>query len=163
MCTPKTGRHRMRVAHVYLLTMGLSLAPVAAPAQQREPADSLARELSTLRYRLESLERLVARVTGAGARPDTAPPAVDELAALRAAAATAAGRTDATSADTTAPQAFIGRERNQAQLNPEISVTGDVRAYGYSPGPQRGNFDPHEFEVGFQSALDPYSHTKIFV
>ncbi|HEV8263484.1 MAG TPA: hypothetical protein VGQ06_00930, partial [Gemmatimonadales bacterium] len=25
------------------------------------------------------------------------------------------------------------------------------------------NFDPHEFEVGFQSALDPYSHTKIFV
>ncbi len=28
---------------------------------------------------------------------------------------------------------------------------------------QRDNFDPHEFEIGFQSALDPYSHTKIFV
>ncbi|HEY6207680.1 MAG TPA: hypothetical protein VIW28_01355, partial [Gemmatimonadales bacterium] len=58
---------------------------------------------------------------------------------------------------------FIGRERNQSQLNPEISVTGDVRAYGQHPGIQRDNFDPREFEVGFQSALDPYSHTKIFV
>src|SRR3989442_7679023 len=31
-------------------------------------------------------------------------------------------------ADTSGQTKFIGRERNQAQLNPEISVTGDVRA-----------------------------------
>ena len=42
-------------------------------------------------------------------------------------------------------------------------MTGDVRAYGQQPGIQRENFDAREFEVGFQSALDPYSHTKIFV
>ncbi|HYT72423.1 MAG TPA: hypothetical protein VEK78_13645, partial [Gemmatimonadales bacterium] len=65
--------------------------------------------------------------------------------------------------DTAAATRFIGRERSQAQLNPEISVTGDVRAYGQQPGVQRENFDPREFEIGFQSPLDPYSSTKIFV
>src|SRR5213593_4240160 len=53
--------------------------------------------------------------------------------------------------------------RSPTQLNPEISVTGDVRAYAQRPGIQRDNFDPREFEVGFQSPLDPYSSTKIFV
>jgi hypothetical protein len=28
---------------------------------------------------------------------------------------------------------------------------------------QHDNFDPREFEIGFQSPLDPYSHTKIFL
>ena len=65
-------------------------------------------------------------------------------------------------ADTT-PTQFVGRERNQAQLNPEIGVTGDVRGYATGRGVQRDNFVPREFEIGFQSALDPYSHTKIFV
>jgi len=87
----------------------------------------------------------------------------DDLAALRAAAAAATGRDTMQRAEEAVPTQFVGRERNQAQLNPEISVTGDVRAYGTVPGVQRDNFDPREFEVGFQSALDPYSHTKIFV
>ncbi len=38
-----------------------------------------------------------------------------------------------------------------------------MRAYAQQPGIQRENFDPREFEVGFQSPLDPYSNTKIFV
>jgi hypothetical protein len=38
-----------------------------------------------------------------------------------------------------------------------------VRGYGTTKGLQTDNFEPREFEVGFQSALDPYSHTKIFV
>src|SRR2546429_9921683 len=98
-------------------------------------------------------------------RPAAAEAVADtSLAALRAAAAVAAG-TDTTKmkADTAQQTRFIGRERNQAQLNPEISATGDVRAYGTAPGIQRENFDAREFEVGFQSALDPYSNTKIFV
>src|SRR5881409_4314603 len=65
--------------------------------------------------------------------------------------------------DTATPTKFVGRERSQPQLNPEISATGDVRAYGTTPGVQRDNFDAREFEVGFQSPLDPYSSTKIFV
>src|SRR5438128_634712 len=95
-----------------------------------------------------------------------APAAAEDtsLAALRAAAAAAAGTdTLRIRADTAGPTKFVGRERSQPQLNPEISVTGDVRAYGQQPGVQHDNFDPREFEVGFQSPLDPYSSTKIFV
>jgi hypothetical protein len=38
-----------------------------------------------------------------------------------------------------------------------------MRAYATTTGVQRDNFDPREVEIGFQSALDPYSHTKIFI
>jgi hypothetical protein len=128
------------------------------PTEQRR-VDSLAAEVRSLKARLDSLRTQLSH------RPAAAEPAADtSLAALRAAAANAAG-TDTTKmkADTAAQTRFIGRERNQAQLNPEISATGDVRVYGTTPGVQRDNFDPREFEVGFQSALDPYSNTKIFV
>ena len=152
----------MRVPQLMLLLAALGGAPSALLGQQpTQAADSLARQVHALQQRLDSLERILSRMPGPKA--DTARPPQDELAALQAAAAAAAGRTDTARADTAAPQQFVGRERNLAQLNPEISVTGDVRAYGRSPGPQRNSFDPHEFEVGFQSALDPYSHTKIFV
>src|SRR5205814_152485 len=106
----------------------------------------------------------ISQPSAAPARAPKDTGAGDELAALRAAAAAAAG-TDTLRgrADTSGQTKFIGRERNQAQLNPEISVTGDVRASAQRPGIQRDNFDPREFEVGFQSALDPYSSTKIFV
>src|SRR5207245_11534021 len=114
---------------------------------------------------LEGWRAKAGRPRGGGPPPakrDTA--AIDELAALRAAAAAAAGTDTARiRGDTAGPTRFVGRERSQPQLNPEISATGDVRAYGYTPGVQRENFDAREFEVGFQSPLDPYSSTKIFV
>jgi hypothetical protein len=112
-----------------------------------------------LKARVDSMRAAWAHAPGGGAAA-----ADTSLAALRAAAAAAAG-TDTASVrgDTARPVQFVGRERNQAQLNPEISVTGDVRAYGQTPGVQHDNFDAREFEVGFQSALDPYSNTKIFV
>ena len=146
--------------------------PLAAqrpvPATQRQ-VDSLAAELRRVQARLDSVLALLARLQAAGPRADTTLAAAraessstqDDLASLRAAAAAAAGPTD--TAQASVPTQFVGRERNQNQLNPEISVTGDVRAIGTAPGIQRNNFDPREFEIGFQSALDPYSHTKIFV
>src|SRR3989449_3841559 len=158
-------RHHQAVAAALAAVLAL-VAPASAqqPADQRR-VDSLAAEVRVLRARLDSLRAQVGRAPGGGAAPakrDTA--ATDELAALRAAAAAAAGTDTARlRADTAQPTRFIGRERNQAQLNPEISATGDVRAGGYTEGVQRENFDPREFEVGFQSALDPYSNTKIFV
>src|SRR5881409_709441 len=151
--------------------VGAALCLLAAPggvcAQQpaQRQLDSLGAEIRALKARLDSLRSALARAQLAAPVPvpkDTA--AGDELAQLRAAAAAAAG-TDTTraQADTASPTRFIGRERSQPQLNPEISVTGDVRAYAQHPGVQRDNFDPREFEVGFQSPLDPYSSTKIFV
>src|SRR5882762_244093 len=157
-----TRHHQAVVAALAVLALA-SRASAQRPADQRR-VDSLAAEVRALKARLDSLRAQVGggRVGAAPAKRDTA--ATDELAALRAAAAAAAG-TDTTKmkADTAQRTRFIGRERNQAQLNPEISATGDVRAYGTTRGVQRENFDAREFEVGFQSALDPYSNTKIFV
>jgi hypothetical protein len=137
------------------------VAPTRAAAQQptQRQVDSLAAQLRALRARLDSI------VATLGPRQPPSPPpsqGEDDLAALRAAAAAARGDSSQR-ADTAAPTQFIGRERNQSQLNPEIGATGDVRGYATARRVQRDNFDPREFEIGFQSALDPYSHTKIFV
>jgi len=144
----------------------LAAACFTARAEAQQPAqrqlDSLAVEVRALRVRLDSLRTALARMPRRPA--DTARAPVDEdVASLRAAAAQMVGRDTTQTADTVSARRFVGRERNQAQLNPEISATGDVRAYATTSGVQRENFDPHEFEVGFQSALDPYSHTKIFL
>ncbi len=150
----------MRTTHsILLLFLATALAAPAA-AQQPAPAqrqvDSLAAQMRILKARLDSVLAVLAR------RPAADTAGGDELAQLRGAAASAAGGAPERS-DTGTPTPFVGRERNQAQLNPEISVTGDVRGYGTAPGVQRDNFDAREFEIGFQSALDPYSTTKIFV
>src|SRR5207237_10933425 len=138
--------------------------PAAAQGARQRQVASVAAQGRALRAKLDSVLAVLARQPAPAAAPSPAAAArpADDLAALRAAAVQAAGgdtihRTD------TIPTQFVGRERNQAQLNPEIGVTGDVRTYATARGIQRENFDPREFEIGFQSALDPYSHTKIFV
>jgi len=135
---------------------------MAAQQPTQRQLDSLAAEVRALRLRLDSLRAAVVR--GARRPGDTVRAPVDEdIAALRAAAGIDGGPGHDTNSRYDGSRRFVGRERNQAQLNPEISATGDVRAYATTSGVQRENFDPHEFEVGFQSALDPYSHTKIFL
>ncbi|PYO94791.1 MAG: hypothetical protein DMD62_04270 [Gemmatimonadetes bacterium] len=142
---------------VALATACLTGEAVTQQPTQRQ-LDSLAREVRQLRARLDSLLRTMGPVPSA---PPAAPG--DELAALRAAAAQASGGASDTGRGADTLGQAVGRERNQSQLNPEIGVTGDVRAYVTTSGTQSENFDPREFEVGFQSALDPYSHTKIFL
>src|SRR2546422_8791324 len=157
-------RHRFAVLAA-LACVSAGAGPLAAQQPTARQVDSLGAEIRALKVRLDSVRTALTRATAqgrvAGPARDTA--ATDELAALRTAARAAAGRSDTAAKRDTTPTRFIGRERNQAQLNPEIGVTGDVRAYGQQPGIQRDNFDAREFEVGFQSALDPYSNTKIFV
>jgi len=151
-----------RIFYASVIAAACFAAPVAAQQPTQRQVDSLAAQLRVLRARLDSI------VAAMGQRPAVAAPAPagppgDDLAALRAAMASARGDSSQRAAADTTPPQFVGRERNQAQLNPEIGVTGDVRAYGTTTGVQRDNFVPREFEIGFQSALDPYSHTKIFV
>src|SRR3989475_3177428 len=150
------------VAALAAMVLGATRPAHAQQPTQRQ-MDSLTAQVQALKLRLDSLR---AALKGVASRGPAAAPAdtSQDVAALRAAAAAAVGRSDTTTrADTASRVQFVGRERNQAQLNPEISVTGDVRGYGQQPGVQHDNFDPREFEVGFQSALDPYSNTKIFV
>jgi hypothetical protein len=147
------NRHRLAVLAAFA---SLGAGPVAAQQPTGRRVDSLAAEIRLLKARLDSLQARFAPPA-----QDTA--AGDDLAALRAAAAAAAGRPAGQRPDTAGPTQFVGRERSQTQLNPEITATGVVRAYARTEGVVRDNFDPREVEIGFQAALDPYSHTKIFV
>jgi hypothetical protein len=147
---------------------------VAAPARTGDArTDTLITDVETLSHRLEALRASRCTPSIAGAPAPTRAPApsdtANDLAALRAAAAQAAGGAAPTAAtpspaDTTAPPRteFIGRQRNASALNPEISATGDVRLVARE-GRQVDNGVAREFEVALQSALDPYSNTKIFV
>jgi hypothetical protein len=134
--------------------------------------DSLTAATEALRDRVE---RLVADRCAAGRVAPAAQPAdtSDELAALRAAAAAAAGAPEpgrAGPADTVpraarpaaeAPAATGPRPSNL--LNPEISATGDIRLVARDESPQEDNGVAREFEFSFQSALDPFTKTKIFL
>ena len=146
---------------VWLVSV-LCLGGAGLRAQDPPQADSLRREVQRLTARIDSLERVVRQL--AGEKRDTTA-ARDELAALRAAAAAAGGGDRADTAAAQVPQEqtqFVDRSRNLNQLNPELSVTGDVRLQADPSGVFGDNIEVREFEVSFQSALDPYSSTKIF-
>ncbi len=146
----------MRTRLRYLAVFAIWIIPLPVQAQEvTERADSLEREIRILKARLDSLQHVLERLVRAG--EDTTE-VVDELAALRAAARAIVPEQPAD----TAPEQHVIRSRSLNRLNPEISVTGDVRLQGKRPGPQENNVDLREFSFGFQSALDPYSNTKIF-
>ncbi|MEO8636606.1 MAG: hypothetical protein ABI587_15120 [Gemmatimonadales bacterium] len=138
---------------------------VVPPMRGDTPADSLYQLVAGLRDRLD---RLVAdRCATPAAMAAPADTASDDLAALRAAAADAAGGSVPSAsikADTqaTEPTQFISRQRNGSAMNPEISATGDIRLIGSRHGEQVQG-DAHEFEVALQSTLDPYSSAKVIM
>lgn len=62
-------------------------------------------------------------------------------------------------------QRFGSRTRNLNRLNPEISVAGDIvgRVADRTGDEEVNQFSFDEFELAFQSTLDPYSTAKAFV
>ena len=117
--------------------------------RQQRTIDSLAAVMRTMQARLDSLGKAPAPV------PDTS----GGLDAIRAAALAAAG-------SDTAELSQVGTRtggRSASLANPEVSITGDVRAGFNRPGPQTQPFIPREFELGLQSALDPFSVAKVFI
>jgi hypothetical protein len=132
------------------------LLPQGVAAQERrEQSDSLAQTVRELQAKLDSLQRVVEQLVDRGG--DTTE-AVDELAALRAAARAIAPEEPAD----TAPRQYVLRSGNLNDLNPEISISGDVRLRATRPGPQQDNVDLREFQFGFRSALDPYSNVRVY-
>ncbi len=127
--------------------------------------DSVSRSLAALSDRLE---RVIAARCAPAAAPAPASDSTggDDLAALRAAAAAAAGTPAAapgqdTVATPPAKVEFVGKQRSGSALNPEISATGDVRLAARKDHGLSG--DAHEFEVALQSTLDPYSNAKVIL
>lgn len=138
-------------------------APLVLPriAPGGPAVDSLAAGLARLARRIDALAVLRCQAAPTPLAADTV---VDELAALRAAAAAAAGV--AAPGGTPPPPTdtqFVSRQRNLSALNPEISATGDVRLVAREGSRARDNFVAREFEFAFQSDLDPYSHTKLYL
>ncbi|MEE8362390.1 MAG: hypothetical protein V3R71_09540 [Gemmatimonadales bacterium] len=127
--------------------------------QTGEPAtDSLATAIDRLADRLERVA--AATCPGLPAVEQVEP--VDELAAIRAAADSAVRQAGARP-DTavTTPPSGAG---NLNALNPEISVTGDVRAeFRKGQDPPENNFFLREIEIAFQATLDPFSKAKVFL
>ena len=123
--------------------------------------DSLAATLERLNRRVEAM-RATRCPGGAPAQPADS---TDDLAALRAAAAAAAGQAapfDAADTSRAVPQADSTPSPRPANLlNPEITATGDLRLLAVEG--ERADAVVDEFEFSFQSALDPYSSTKIFL
>ncbi len=134
----------------------------SAQAPGEHGADSLSAAVDQLTARLDRL--IATRCPPGAAVPAQAADTSDDLAALRAAAAAAAGAPDSAAGPAPErPQAATGGPRGANLLNPEISATGDIRLLVRDEGPQTDNAIAREFEFSFQSDLDPYSKTKIFL
>ncbi len=144
--------------------------PIPAPPEPTGEiaGDSLTAELHRLTLRLEAL-RGSRCPAAAGAAAVQAQDTTDELAGVRAAAQAAAGvpqphpQVAAGDSASPVPPATTPGAKNANLLNPEISATGDIRLVARDESPQRDNGVAREFEFSFQSALDPYSKTKIFL
>ena len=135
--------------------------PGGAPA-----LDTLSATVERLSSRLEGM--IASRCPPGAAAPAPAPAdTAGDLAAIRAAAAAAAGGQPAdTTAGAVNPEptpAPSGGPRGANLLNPEISATGDIRLVARDSSPQQDNGVAREFEFSFQSALDPFTKTKIFL
>jgi hypothetical protein len=159
-------------ARIDSLEAGLCPAPAPARPIRRSGdarADSLAAGLDRLDRKVESLRAGRCPVGAAAVAAAQPADTTNDLAALRAAAAAAAGQPAREAGDTTTPQPSreaptqpSGGPRGANLLNPEISATGDIRLVARD-GRQHDNGVAREFELALQSALDPYSNTKIFL
>ncbi|HET8624884.1 MAG TPA: hypothetical protein VFM14_15075 [Gemmatimonadales bacterium] len=141
---------------------------VAVPPVEPGQDSALAAAVRQLGERLERSIAARCPPGAAAAGPAPSDSADGDLAAIRAAAAAAAGaEPERAPGDTTrAPprdRTPAAGPRNANILNPEISATGDLRLIARAEGPQRDNAELREVELSFQSALDPYSKTKIFL
>ena len=172
----------------------LSASPAAsaeeAPRQEVERlqlrVETLEQELASLREslvelrqdherRLETIESRVDRIAAPSAAPAAEPSggvSEQERAEIERELEALLGETSETPSSATGGQAeasterrFSSQTRTLNQLNPEISVTGDVfgTVSDRSGDPNGNQFRFSEFEVAFQGSLDPFSLAKAFV
>jgi len=147
-------KSRMTMAVLAAMAVTPPLWATASTSEEDSVA-ALRAEVMALRQeyeaRIATLEKRISELEGQEEE--------DELTSLREAAIAAAGGAQAT-VSTTIPEApSVGRERNLNRLNPEISATGIILATSSDPGTTE--FDAQEFELDIQSALDPFSRTRI--
>jgi hypothetical protein len=149
------------------LWTAMALLLVAAPivAQNAEPpptpepespptVEELQRQIEELSRQLLSVQEQLAQLKA----QQEAQEKEAEIEHLRQAAAAEAAKT-ATSEDVDTGTEFVSGTRMQTELNPEISVNGDVFLVGGDN--LRTEMQPRHFELDFQSYLDPYTRMKV--
>lgn len=139
------------VAAVFLA--GAVGAQEAAPSQQpaqptvgqlQERVNLLTRELEELKAQIRQLREHQQKTEKQA-----------QLERLRQAAAAEAAATTASTSEVDTTTSFVSGTRMQPQLNPEISVTGNLFLIGGNREKERASAG--EWEVDVQSYLDPYS------
>ncbi len=133
---------------------GVAQTPLRTPSGTEETIERLERTVETLTRELESVKAELARLR----REQEEAAREAERARLRAAARDAAGSpSPGPEVDTTT--VFASGTRMQPQLNPEISVVGDLFAVGGDH--QKEEFQARHFELDIQSYLDPYTRMHV--
>jgi len=156
---------------ILLATASAISAAAEDDAGENAAVAALRAEIAALRHdyeaRISALEARLAELAAGSppaAGPAAAAPAVpspgDELARLRAAAASQVAAAPPAERPASAPGASEGR-RSLSALNPEISFTGLVLASASDAN--REEFSLQEFELDLQSALDPFSRTHFTI
>jgi len=131
-----------------------STAPRPRTAPDR--VEQLERTVETLSQQLAEIKKELAQLKAERA----AEKQKEELARLRQeASAEAAKPAAATAPEVDTTTRFVSGTRMQPQLNPELSVVGDIFFVGGNH--QQEEFQARHFELDLQSYLDPY--TKIHV
>jgi hypothetical protein len=135
------------------------VAQNADPPQTPEPAspptvEELQREIEELSRQLLSVQEQLAQLKA----QQEAQKKEAEIEHLRQAAAAEAAKA-AASEDVDTGTEFVSGTRMQTELNPEISVNGDVFLIGGDN--LRTEMQPRHFELDFQSYLDPYTRMKV--
>jgi hypothetical protein len=120
--------------------------PTTVEELQRQ-IEELTRQLQAIQQQLDELEKRQ--------ESQTRQAEVEKL--RQAAAAEAADEGAAEKVDTGTE--FVSGTRMQTELNPEISVNGDVFLVGGDN--LRTEMQPRHFELDFQSYLDPYTRMKV--
>ena len=115
-------------------------------AQLERSVEGLVAELAAVQAELAAVKRELAQVTQAA-----------EAERLGSAAAAAAATPGAAAIDTAT--IFTSGERMQPQLNPELSVTGDIFLVG--GGDLREELQVKGAELDLQSDLDPYTRMHV--
>ncbi len=127
-------------------------APLAFAALSASQIAHLQEQITELEVQLELLKREINALKAQSARA----PATSRLAEIRAAAARAAASARSAQVDTPdAGTRFTSGTRMQPQLNPEISVTGNMFARGGDD--MKEEFSAGGWDLDIQSYLDPYS------
>jgi len=129
----------------------------ALQGQQAPGSEDLQQQVELLRKQLEAIQKQLQDMQAQQeeAKKEAERERLKQAAAAAAAGAGATGETGEVNTGTT----YVSGTRMQPQLNPEISITGDM--YGIGGTNEKERFSEGEWELDVQSYLDPYSRVHL--